>query len=313
MRIDLVVNPQASQYRRRPALLERVCCSARGRCAVHVTADLDELGGLCRELARRGTDLVILSGGDGTLMAGVTALADAFGPERLPAVAPIPGGTVGTVARNWGVRGTPVRCLRQLLDRPAPAHRRPSIEITAETARGTERRIGFIWGTGLVASFFRSYYEHGAPGHAGAAALVARIFLGSFAGRAYAREVLDPLPCTLEVEGETLAPTAWSLVCCAVVPDLGIHMMVTYRAAEDPQRPHLVASALAPRQLGPRAPLVLAGRRIGGRNHVDRLVRQLVLRFPSVGPYVLDGELLEASRVTVRAGPQIAVVTPARP
>src|SRR5262249_5352711 len=142
------------------------------------------------------------------------------------------------------------------------------------------------------ANFFEVYYADGARGYAGAARIVARVFVESFYGGAYARRVLDPLPCSIEVDGRTLEPSAWSLVCAAVVRDLGIHMRVNYRAGEDPTRVHLVASPLSSAELGPRAPLVLAGKRIGGRGHFDDLVQRFTVRFPApLGPYVLDGDM----------------------
>lgn len=311
MRIDLIVNVQARKYQQDPNLLDRVSAAAEGRCHLHVTHDLSELDGVASELGRGGTDLVVLSGGDGSLMAGVTALARAFGESDLPLVAPIAGGTVGTVARNWGVRGDPVTCLNAVLAAPRRYRRTPTLRATGHgEAEREEQRIGFIVGTGLVAQFFEVYYERGAPGYGGSALIVARVFAESFVGGAFARRVLDPLPCALVVEGQPLEPQAWSLICAAVVPNLGIHMLVNYRAAEDPDRPHLVANPLPAGRLGPRAPLVLAGRNIGGRGHFDGLVREFAIEFPSVGPYVLDGELLSASRVTVSAGPLVRMVTP---
>jgi hypothetical protein len=163
----------------------------------------------------------------------------------------------------------------------------------------------------LVAQFFELYYERGAPGYSGSARIVARVFVESFVGGPFARRVLDPLPCSLEVEGRRMAAEAWSLVCAAVVPNLGIHMLVNYRAAEDSGRPHLVASPLPARRLGPRAPFVLAGRNIGGAGHVDQLATQFAVDFPGAGPYVLDGELLHAKRVSVTAGPLVPFVIPA--
>ena len=74
--------------------------------------------------------------------------------------------------------------------------------------------------------------------YGGAAKIVARIFAESFYNGAYARSVLDPLPCEIEVEGRALAPPAWSLVCSSVVRDLGLHMLVNYRG--------LYAATLAP-------------------------------------------------------------------
>ena len=100
MRIDVVVNANARLHATRPRLLDRMRRLCDGLATVHPTATLDELEATAGELAARGSDLVILSGGDGTYMAGVTALARAFGEDRLPRIGLVPGGTVATVARN---------------------------------------------------------------------------------------------------------------------------------------------------------------------------------------------------------------------
>jgi diacylglycerol kinase family enzyme len=344
MRIDVVVNTTAHRYRASPSLLRRVtdaCAggsagsSRRGQGALmgsrsagnvelHPTGSVTELTAVCERIARRGTDLVVLSGGDGSFMAGVTALAAAFGEDSLPPVALIPGGTVATVARNWGTSGDPAEILEHILRRtrggaalPGRVISRPTLRVRATAGKGVEERLGFIFGTGLVAKFFDLYYEEGSRGYGAAARLVARIFIDSLYDGAYARRVLDPLPCTVRVEGQLLPPRAWSLICAAVVPDLGIGMRVTYRAGEDLTRPHLVASPLPSRQLGPRAPLVLAGKRIGGPGHFDDLVQAFEVRFGEAsgasdadGPYVLDGDMLRARAVQVSAGPAIKVLRP---
>jgi diacylglycerol kinase family enzyme len=310
MRIDVIVNATARRFAARPRLLDRIGRLCAGRASLHRTASLAELDAAARAVAARGSDLVLLSGGDGTFMAGVTALTRAFGEEKLPRIGLVPGGTVATVARNYGTTGAPDVVLARLLRAPERLRdtARPTLRVRATAGSTEEERIGFIFGTGLVANFFDVYYAAGARGYGGAARIVARIFVESFWDGPFARRVLDPMPCAIEVEGRRLDPPAWSLVCASVVRDLGIHMLVTYRAAEDPMRPHLVASPLSSRALGPRAPLVLAGRSIGGDGHFDDLVREFVVRFPSVGPYVLDGDVLRAEAVRVSAGPILRVV-----
>ena len=312
MRIHLIVNPHARRLERSGALRRRLLAAASRRCHVHVTRDLDELERAASDLAGGEVDLVVMAGGDGTLMAGLSALARGFGARGrpMPAVAAVPAGTVSTVPRNFGIAGDPVRWLERVLDAPSQLRAWPTLSVAVDN----ERRVGFIFGTGLVARFFELYYAQGAPGYAGSAAIVARVFAESFVGGPFARAVLEPLPCKLEVDGRAESAPAWSLVCAAVVRNLGIHMLVTYRAAEDPQRPHLVATSLPPRALGPRMPRVLAGRTIGGE--VDGLVQRFVVDFAGgrvdgpPGPYVLDGELLRARRVCVQAGPALRLWMP---
>ena len=312
--IDVIVNTTARLHRTRPDLLARMERIARGRAVVHPTASLAELDVAVAVLAARGCDRLVFSGGDGTFMAGVTALSRSFGEREWPEVAFLPGGTVATVARNWASKsaggGDLADRLARLIESPGAPIARPTLRVQAERGEVREERIGFIFGTGLVAGFFDRYYAEGGKGLAGAARIVARIFAESFWGGAYARSVLDPMPCTIEVEGRALDSKAFSLVCAAVVKDLGLSMRVSYRAGEDPSRVHLVASALPPSQLGPRAPLVLAGKRIGGAGHFDDLVREFAVRFPegAAGRYVLDGDMLRADVVRVSAGPVLRVI-----
>lgn len=316
MRIDVIVNTTARLYKSSPARLEKARRACEGAADLHLTESLEDLAAVCRGIASRGSDLVILSGGDGSFMAGVTELERAFVQQGhgapLPRVALLPGGTVATIARNWGFAGDPEVHLAQLLERPGDLRsiQRPTLRVASRLGPVWTSRVGFIFGTGLVAKFFEVYYAEGAGGYAGSARIVARVFAESFFGGAYARRILEPLPCSLEVDGRMLEPRAWSLICAAVVRDFGIHMRVTYRAAEDLRRPHLVASPLPPHKLGPRAPLVLAGKPIGGPGHFDDLIGELTIRFPGEGPFVLDGDMLRADEIRVTAGPPLEVILP---
>lgn len=307
MRTEVVVNANAAAFAADPGLAARVEGAAGPAARVWVTRSLDDLRECALAMKQAGVERVVFCGGDGTFMAGLSALV-AAGLDPLPELSFAPGGTVATVAKNLGQR-------RPLLDCVAEATRSGS-RIRAfehptlclqEDAGVT--RVGFIFGTGLVARFFQRYYRTGAGGYAAAARIVARVFVGSFVADAYSRSVLDPLPCVLTVDGSELAPRAWSLVVSSVVKDLGLHMLVTHRAAEDPLRPHLVASPLSVRALGPQAPRVLLGKRLLGSDNFDDLVGEAVLRFPDgPGPYVLDGDLFSAREVRLSAGPRIRVL-----
>jgi diacylglycerol kinase (ATP) len=311
MRIDVIANTNARSYRKDPALLARIRRVSAGKADVHATSHVDELVAICEQIAHRDTDLIVLSGGDGSFMSGVTALTRVFGHRPLPRIALLPGGTVATVARNFGLKGSPVALLEQLLSSPRSLETTRSATLRVRQTLGAEtiERIGFIFGTGLIARFFDLYYGDGARGYAGAAWIAARIFVDSFYGGPYAQRVLTPMPCTIEADDKRRDGDAWSLVCAAVVRDLGIGMKVNHRSGEDLERVHLVASQLAPRSLGPRAPLVFLGKPIGGDGHIDELVHSFVVRFSPEGPYVLDGDMLRATEVSVSSGPQIDIVT----
>jgi diacylglycerol kinase family enzyme len=307
------------------ALLD-VLTQRRAGVRVVETRSLAELDEAAAAIARDVPDAVVLAGGDGSTMAGVTALAAAFvaagrGEEELPPIALAPGGTVCTVARNWGfprgglLRGGAAhaarhtaRLLEAITAGRATTTRRPTLRVVDDHAE----RVGFIVGAGLVSRFFEIYDREGARGTGSAAGIVARIFAGSFVGGALAARVLTPVPCAIEVDGVRAPFERTSLVCASVVGDLGLGMRLLYRAGEAHDRFHVVATPLGPSRLGPQLPIVLAGRPLLGRGRVDALAASLVLRFPERegdGAYVLDGELFRTARVIVTPGPILSVLS----
>ena len=302
--VDVIVNRTARHLRSDAGLSSAILRSARETGAtVHETRSLEQLDTVARALAARGTDTVVLSGGDGSYMAGTSALARAF-PEGLPRVAFAPGGTASTVARNWGFGGNreryAARLLASLRDGTALETARPTLRVKD----GRRDAIGFIFGAGLVASFFDAYYSQRLQGYLGAATIVARVFVGSFARGRMASRVLSPVPCVLSVDGDPQPSTAYTLIAASVIQNLGLHMILLHRAAENHGKVHVVASALSARALGPQLPVVLAGRRLLGKGGVDTLARELRVRFTGdADAYVLDGEVLHAREVSVSPGP----------
>jgi diacylglycerol kinase (ATP) len=303
-RASVIVNRLAHHLVDDGGMRRTLLDAARGRATVHETRSESELSQAVAFMAERGTSAVILAGGDGSYMAGTTALSRAFG-DALPRVGFAPGGTVSTVARNWGFHGSArryaARLIRAACEGTARATGRPTLRVRDD--RGGDR-VGFIFGAGLVSHFFDAYYARRRLGPNAAASIVARVFAGSFYGGELAARVLARVPGVLTVDGTRAAPDAFSLIAASVVRDLGLHMRLLYRAAEQTDRFHLVASALSARALGPQLPRVLAGRPLTGEGHVDALAREAELTFtePS-GAYVLDGDVFPAGRVTVSAGP----------
>lgn len=301
-----IVNRNAGRFRRDPGLEERVRRAA-SRGTVFATATKEELDSAARAALELGASPVVLCGGDGTYLAGVTALSRAAGGAPLPPIALGRAGTVSIVAKNWGAARDIVATVRAVAEQPAALRYTPRPTLSVESDGVT--RVGFTFGTGLVANFFDEYDKASPGGLSSALAIVVRVFADSLRGGGYATKILGPLPCCVSVDGRTLAPSAWSLVLCSVLRDVGLHMLVTYRAGEDPTRPHLVASPLSPRALGPQWPLVALGKRLLGPDNFDDLVGSFRIDFPERGPYVLDGDTFHARAVTVSAGPRILVAT----
>jgi hypothetical protein len=324
--VVVIVNANARRFVEARSLLVDVDRLVEGRAALHVTRTREELAQAAE--AARGARSVVLCGGDGSYSAGTTEIARAWGSDPLPIFGFAPGGTVGTVPRALGVApgGTVLDGIARVLH--AAASERPStIETPTLRIRSeAEDRIGFIFGTGLVARFFELYdaraaeaartgavdLPSGGAGVGTAAKIVARVFAESFYGGPFARQVLDPLRCDVEIDGVPLPWKGSSLVVSSVLRDLGLGMRVTWRGGEDPDRPHVVVSGLTPRALGPRMTRVLRGKPIGAppEPHFDGLAKHFSVSFPDgPGPWVVDGDLRLARRVEVSAGPKLRLLS----
>jgi diacylglycerol kinase (ATP) len=285
--------------------------AARGGARVHETRTLEDLEQVARAIATRESRGVVLAGGDGSYMAGVSALARAFGSRPLPPIALAPGGTVCTVARNLGMsgsaRGYARRIVRAVCDGTARSDPQSTLRVVDESGGN---RVGFVFGAGLVVRFFEAYYESPRQGLASAAAMVARIFAGSVAGSDHARRMLGPTRCSLRVDGDPQEARQWSLVLASVVRNVGLHLLVPYRAGEEFERFHVVASGLAPRALGAQLARALAGRPLRGEPRVDTLARALDIDFEGdLGGYVLDGDLFRARAASVGPGPVLSLLS----
>lgn len=304
-----IVNRTAGQFVRDPGLERRVIAAAGTRGIVFPTRTLAELEEAARRVVLKGASPVVLCGGDGTYLAGITAIVRAARGTPLPPLVLVRGGTVSIAARNWGGARDTVATIRRIAERPGSLRfvARPTLAVDDDR----ETRIGFTFGTGLVASFFEEYERTGAGGNRAALAIALRTFVEAIRGGAYAGRILSPLPCRVVVDDAMLDPTAFSLVLSSVLRDVGLHLLVAHRAGEDHERPHLVASPLPPRELAPQWPRVALGMPLRGTGNFDGLVGAFRVDFPSAegGPYVLDGDTFHAKSVTVRAGPTLRIAT----
>ena len=312
LRIDVVVNRKASRLGAEGGLRRVIVdAAAKSGARVHETHNLEDLDHVARGIAARGSGAVVLAGGDGSYMAGLSALGRACGTAPLPPVALAPGGTVCTVARNLGMRGSSSAYARRVvsgvIEGRARSESRPTLRVVDD---GGARRIGFIFGSGLVVTFFEAYYSAPRQGLAAAARIGARVFAGSLAGSEYAQRLLRPTRCLLRVDGQAHAAREWSLVLASVVPDVGLHLLVPYRAGREIERFHVVASGLAARALGAQLPRALAGLPLFGEPRVDALARSLHVDFDSggAGGYVLDGDLFRARSAEVQPGPLLSLL-----
>jgi diacylglycerol kinase family enzyme len=307
------------------------CEQAGVSATVIVTQTSGDLPAAVAALRQSGVDALLVCGGDGTLLATVDAAIAVYGAE-LPALLVLPGGTMNTVARNLGVRGKPEAVLDRLLsswraggqkglgevprrpqevmrvvtkgeqsDRPAPAGSKDATSCT---------RYGCIFSAAMGARYLTAYARH--PSLAWAAWLGLRTVGSSLipSGGAFARWLFERTPAELSIDGERASETAFRLVICATVPDVGLGMRVPWQAGSVAGRFALIASSLPILQNVLQIGRMQRGEPLRGEPHIDRLAQAVSLRFPSPQPLTLDGELFSARGVDLSLGPSLQFLIP---
>jgi hypothetical protein len=122
-----------------------------------------------RELAAGSPDVLVVSGGDGTISAVATALRRETLFESEPILVLLRGGSTNLIQSNIGLRSRPVEALKRLLqvcEHGLPPQllrkHKPMRVLVTET---NDVHYGFFWGAGALPRIMRtvqSRYEHGA-------------------------------------------------------------------------------------------------------------------------------------------------------
>ena len=305
--IGVVVNPNALGVARDRGLSERLRRVVGDHGLVVETSTPDDVFGAIERFAAAGTDLVASCGGDGTNLSTITALVRCFGVERLPRFTILRGGTINTIAENLGLRGRPDEMLARIVARVRSGE---ALIESGQDVIEVNGRYGFLFAAAMGARFLEAYYGGPSSGVAWATALAVRTIASTLLSGSFARWLFDPIRVRLTVDGERLPIERVRLLAAATVPSVGIGMKVTWQGGMQPNRFHLIASALPLPAMALQLGRVLAGRPLDGMPHFDRLARELHAEFETPESFTLDGELFREREVRVRVGPRLWMVRP---
>jgi diacylglycerol kinase (ATP) len=304
--IGVVTNPNARSVMSDP-LLPRRLAQIGGRTTMVVeTHDLDEVSQAVREFASHGVDMVASCGGDGTNLTLLTQMIRVYGVDQLPALAILRGGTVNTIAGNLGLRGSPEDILTRLV-----ACRNRGMEVPSEVRSllCINGVYGFFFGAAFPARFYEAYYR-GPAGVPWATWLAARVTFSSLLRTPFARRLFEVVPARITVDGTVLENHRWTLLVAATLMNAGLNIRITYRAMERADRFQLVASGLSPFHLARQLHRTFLARPLEGQPHFDLLGSEARIEFDRPEPFIIDGDLFQASRVDVRIGPRVRLSTP---
>jgi hypothetical protein len=304
LRVGVLHNPLSGRQRGGAEAIRRVQAETPGLDARSVRTPADVAAALAR-FSADGVDLVVVSGGDGTVQAVLTVVFQGRLSETPPLLAVVPSGTANMIAGDVGLRGPRAGALRRVLAWAHAPERHPAVVsrpvIRVQVAPDAEPAFGMFVGAGAIDHGTRYCLDRlhpwGIRGQVAPAVTLVRYALAAAAGR--------PLPSVALARTIDAGPA-----------EAGEHLLVFVTTLErlvlglrpfwgaGPGALHLTAVAAHPRRLLRALPSLLRGRPgtvpAAEPGYVSRNASEIRLQFD--GGFTLDGQRLTADS---RRGPLV--------
>jgi len=311
LQVGLLHNPLSGGNRRRPGPVRRML-EAHGQMRRHDVETPADIAAALQDFARRGIDVVAISGGDGTVQAVLTAILGAAIFESPPLLAVLTAGTTSMIAGDVGLRARHAEGLRQLLDWARSPDARGGLVQRAvlrlEHAPGARPAFGMFFGAAGIEQGIHytldRIHPRGPRGDLGAGLALAALLLGLARGQA---GTVRPVPLTVAVDGESPHRGDHLVLMITTLERLVVGLRPFWGQGPGPLRYTAVLGR--PRRLLAALPRVLRGRAGGpvtaDNGYVSRNVSEARLWLDGAG-YTLDGEMFTAQPgrgpIVLRAG-----------
>jgi diacylglycerol kinase family enzyme len=304
----VLLNARAGRSRRDPQLAGRVG-ALLGPGRLQVTSSAGEIEPALAALREAGVDTLVLVGGDGTIGGTLTPLFESWPTDRLPAIVPIAGGTVNTIARSLGARGSAEECVARLLQGDPP-HRDSRRAVVCVRAEGGAPRYGLIFVNGVGVRFLELYYATGL-GVRGATSVLTRLAGSALVRGPLARRIFSPFFAEVRVDGELLEPRRFTVMGAAGVQHIGLGFRPFLSAGDDPERIHFTVTAASALEILAELPRLRLGRPAQDSHLTHFSATRIEIRSEAPEPWSLDADAFApARRLELRAGPTLRFVCP---
>ncbi|HXV23874.1 MAG TPA: diacylglycerol kinase family protein [Alphaproteobacteria bacterium] len=298
LRLGVLSNPLSTRNRKGMAKLREML--SRHADIPHVEiAEWDGLGAAIGQLMSKDLDVLVINGGDGTVVGLLTELRRRAYSAPIPALIVLASGNTNMIARDIGPADTPVRALSRLLSGITTARelRRAERRLIRIDQEGEPARFGFFVGAVAIVRAMvlarHTLHPIGVDRGLGDVAAMGLGVLQVLFGRA------DWLFCGVPVEvgfdDEPIRCGTYSVVMASTLDRLLFGARPFWGMGAGPIRATLVPAPVD-RPLLSILPL-MRGRpteRMIGSGYVSRNFQRITLAFD--GPFAIDGEIRQASR-----------------
>ena len=305
--IAVIANPNSRKNRKNPGLIPALEAQLGDRGELIATPSLEALDEAAHALRQRAPQVVGLCGGDGTIHAGLTALHRAYGEAPLPIIALLCGGTMNTVATGLGLKGAPKAVLAKLLEQEAQGSL-PTLEVGTLKV---EDRLGFLFGTGLMARFLEVYYDGGDASPWKAVKVLSSVVGSAAVGGPLIKRLTSNAEVQVIADGEPWGPAQpYDMIGAGTSPSLAFFFRPFYRALDLTQTFQVWGVGCGPWELSKKLGRIARALPPEHPRITDVEVTHLKLVGEELS-YQFDGELYPAQgELEVTLGPRLRLFCP---
>jgi hypothetical protein len=339
MEIGVITNPNSRKNRNRPDRAARLQRIVGDMGEVHSTHSVASIKPVLRDFLRKRARYWVADGGDGALHWMLRTGMEILQEEEfvgqslaLPMTLPTKGGTIDFVANNVGIEGDAegiLGSLRRSLERNTVIE---DTEVDSMAIDGVQvvdgadvpfRTYGFASAAGGVGQrFYAKYYADPDPNPRTIMKVVAntvasapialsplsRLPFGAW--KTYAKEVFEPTPCTVLLDGMRLPGQQFTGVHVASMSiNLG-NVLRFFGKADQPGLMNALVGTPSPWSIIRNLPRMARGEEMRGRNLLDRPCREMIIEATTgelLAP-IIDGEYYRnVKRIEFRVGPRVRI------
>jgi len=304
--IGIIINPNAKSVKKSRKDLGELFRKTGGDYAdVRVTKSFEDTDSCIRDFKKNSVSCIGITGGDGTIHQVLTKMINTYGPEPVPPILILRGGTMDNVARTIHLKrkGPAIlqRFIQKISDGIEPElHYRDTMKIGD--------RYCFLFGAGLTSNFLDAAYDTDNKGFLKNSEVIIRALREGIRDDGTS-SLFRRLNAEVAVDGEPLGFTEILGMLSGTVEHVGMGFSPLSRAIEKDGTFHLIVSGLKPIDGVKQIFRMKKGKPLKGENNFDGLASRLEITSPAPFRYTMDGDLYDCpGKLRVESGPRIALV-----
>jgi len=304
--IVVIHNPFARANIRRPWLMNKLRNILEGCGELVLTRNINQVPEVARQCLEKGIDYLAVNGGDGSLHVALSYFINIYQGQKLPAVIPLRGGTMNTMAHSVKLKGDPVSILTKVVRNyragaPIPTIKQHLVRLNDQ--------YGFMSGAGIPPNFLAAYYSGTTTGPWQGFKTLAHTVASIIVQGPFYKFITAPAHCKVRIGDEELSPRYYTAILACSIREIGLGFTPTPRAYDKPGCFQFIAATIQPLEIVYRLGHLWLGKDIIHPNLFSRVTDRAYIEPLSNMRYMIDGEIYETEKpIELGCGPTIDMV-----